>query len=269
MSKALCLAAILASAAVSGASVRMFVTGSNQPYGLSTNTSNGQTNALVPTFATCLPNGHFLNAYDYYYHKLAAAPPIDAPSGTGLDPVLIDRTAGEFGYMWFQFIGEPGGSLVNGMQIMVINEATGLSATGAFCYYKQDNRNSFSSNASRRWDGTSTPPNHPEWTKNPQTFIVVATSGGGIINEAAQAPAGNNWNLFTWQAGTVKGGVRTGVSLVGALDLAEGLYSIRTPLLSYASGPYPSPDSVGYFRVIPEPASVLLLCLVGVLIRRR
>jgi hypothetical protein len=274
MKKALCIAAILALVTVASADVRAFVTGSSGAAGLQTlvTATKGTGNfAFQPTFATAYPNGSFSFAYDYYYHKVSAGPAIDAPSGTAVAPVLINKNAGEFGYIWFQFRDEPQGALVNGMQITVTNVATGLPAAGTFAYYKQDNRNAATS-PNRRWDGTATPPGYAEWTNNPQTFVVVATSGGGVINEAAQAAPDNNWNLFTWQAGTVKGGPRTGVSLLGALDLPLGLYSIQfsgqTPV-NYATGTNPALGAAGYFQVIPEPASMLLLSLAGLLIRRR
>jgi hypothetical protein len=262
MKKVLCVIAVLALVATASASVRMVVTGSNGAAGLT-----DASTAFVPCYGTALPNGDYSNMYDYYYHKLAAGPAIGAPSGTLAEPVIINQALdGEFAYIWFQFIDEPGNSLVNGLKVEIINTATGLPATGAFAYYKQDDR---SGGTGRRWDGTSTQPNVPEFTNNPQTLVLAATAGGGIQNLLQDAAAGTNWNMFDWQAGTVKGGVRTGVSLIGATNLGFGTYSIHIRDLSYASGTIPSMDAVGYFKFMPEPASLLLMGLAGLLLRRR
>jgi hypothetical protein len=259
MKHALCILAVFAPLTTAAADVRLFVTGSNQPYGLTDPTA-----AFMPTTCTVYPNGDFIPGFDYYYHHLSAAPPIDAPDGTPENPILL--AADEFAYVWFQFRDEPQGAIVQHLTVDIRNEATGVYATGAFAWYKQDCRSGAGSERCR-WDGVATPPDYPEWTNNPQTLTAVLMSHG-IHNEAAQPS--DNWNLYTWQAGTVKGGLRTGVSLLGAIDLAPGLYSIHIAGPSYfAPVPDPAHSTVGYFRWIPEPASPLLLGLATLPLRRR
>ena len=251
MKKVLCVIAALALVATASADVRMFVTGLNSGYGLT-----DPSIAFIPTHGMGTDSDSYV---------LAAAPPIDAPSGTALAPVIINQASdGEFAYIWFQFQGEPLNTKVNGLRVEIISEATGLPATGAFCYYLQDNRNNYVPPRCR-WDNAGLSPPYPEFTNNPQTLVAVDSDG--VRAESANQP----WNLYAWQAGGTRTNPPvTGVTLMGAVNVAPGLFSIHLIDISYPSGsPPPYLDRVGYFQFIPEPAGLLLMALAGLLLRRR
>jgi hypothetical protein len=178
MKYAMVVLALLAATTGAQATVRVFVTSSSSGYGLEDNA-----NAFTPTVSTVTTDGRNLNTYDYYadYYgspgpiRVGTFPPADAPSGTTGNPILIPPN--EFAYIWLQFQNEPAGAYINMLQISVT--AGPVSTT----YYLCNNSNTL---GTKRWDGTATPPDYPEWHNNPQTMVAVTAYG--IQNLSANAP---------------------------------------------------------------------------------
>jgi len=260
MKKVLCVIALLMMVASASASVRVFVTSSADPYGLTI-----PANAFQPTFSTVYSNGVNENAYDYYYdHFVAAAfPPIDAPSGDLLTPVDIQD--GNWAYIWFQFQNEPKLRKVNGLEVTISfygtpydpNEPSTHPPVVTNYYLCNDKQGT----GTKRWDGTATPPGYPEWHNNPQ--ILVAVDADGIQN-GADAPS----LMYHYQEGT---NPRTGVALLGAVAAPfDGtIYEIAITEANYSEPPNPDLAPAAVFRFVPEPASLVLLALAGLVLRRR
>ena len=257
MRKIVTVLALLALVVTANATVRVFVTKSCDPYGL-----ENDANAFVPTISTVYANGVNVNGYDYedYYTnpgpiRPGAYPPANSPSGTCLDPVVI-TPEGQFGYIWLQFQSEPNLSAINGLQITISEcGATEPSAKVYTTYYVCNNKNG--PLGVKRWDGTATPPLYPEWNgNNPQTMVAIQAYG--IQNKNADLA----WNL--WKGGTYR------IALLGAVsaDFDGTIYTIDITNISYGTPPNPS-VSGGAFQFFPEPASLLLMGLAGLLIRRR
>ncbi len=254
MKKVVTCVALLALVASASATVRVFVTGSNNPYGLENNA-----NAFTPTVSTVYANGVNENTYDYYDMyggagplRPGAYPPANSPSGTVADPVLIPST--DFAYLWLQFQSEPAGAKINGLAITIRKAGESVPATDVYTtYYLCNNVNT---TGNKRWDGNATPPNYPEWHNNPETMIAITAYG---IKNLATAKAEQLW-----------GGGTARIALLGAISApANGtVYEVLITNISYASPPNPTVAG-GAFSILPEPASLLLMGLAGLLIRRR
>ena len=102
--------------ACAAADVRVFVTSSASGYGLDLLGPQGDgtgtdpahedwpIDPFRPTYSTVDWDGDNHYAYDYYYayYRAAAYPPIDAPSGTVDNPVVINAAGGRMGvYLGF------------------------------------------------------------------------------------------------------------------------------------------------------------------------
>ncbi len=248
MKKVLTLLAVLAVVSCASATVRVFVTTSSAGFGLENNA-----NHMIPTVSTVLADGTNLNTYDYYDAygnpgplRPGLYPPSASPSGTDVAPVAI--ADGDFAYVWLQFQSEPGGANINGLNIAVAEPGT--SAT----YYLLNNKNTI---GQKRWDGTATPPGYPEWHNNPQTFVAVTAYG---ISNLVGANANQLWS----------GSAAGRIALLGAIEApADGsIYHLDVIQVNYANFPNPTMAG-GVFQFVPEPTSLLLMGLAGLLIRRR
>ena len=137
----------------------------------------------------------------------------------------------------------------------VANPSAHLTPT----YYLQNDLSGDALN--KRWDGTATAPDYPEWHNNPQTMVAVHSAG---ISNGSTVPS----NMFLHQAGSGSNPF-TGVALLGAVNGQAG-HTYRISLVDplYITGVVP--DTVdGVFQCTPEPSSVLLFGLAGLLRRRR
>ena len=256
------------------ADVRVFVTSSAAGYGLNLLGPQGDgtgtdplhedwpIDPFRPTYSTVYSNNFNEYAYDYYYayYRVAAYPPIDAPSGTVDNPILIDAAAGEWAYIWFQFRDEPKLAHLNGLIVRVSEAGSWDPASSVVpTWYVQNDMGGL---GWKRWDGSATPPGYPEWHLNPQTMLAIDAAG---ISNAGDQPV----NMFDNQA--VNGAHLTGVALLGALNAPPGetLYELRIDEIGYSQPPYPSIAESCFFRIVPEPAGVLLVAVVALRSRRQ
>jgi hypothetical protein len=271
MRKVFTLLAVLAMVSCASATVRVFVTTSSGAGGLE-NDANHQ----IPTVSEVYVDGTNLNTYDYYDAyggpgplRPGGYPAANSPSGDLTTPV--DIAQGDWAYIWLQFQNEPAGAKINGLQI-TINDTDGGGLAGNIftTYYELNNMNTL---AKKRWDGQATPvnptepnvpppppPGYPQWHNNPQTMVAITANGIANIL-GADAP------LF-WS-----GSAAGRIALLGAVDAANlnalgSILSIGITNISYANFPTPTVAG-GVFHFVPEPTSLLLLGLAGLLIRRR
>jgi hypothetical protein len=262
MKKLLCLAAILAFATAANAvDGRLFITGWDEGYGL-----DKPENACIPTFSEVDLDGNNYNAYDYYYgtgpFEVAAFPPA-AHAGYGAgSPLALDPMGGG-AYLWLQFDASmPKNATINGLQVEVWDAGTGMIADGfaPVTYYLQ---NDISSSGFKRWDGPATAPDYAEFTgNNPQ--VLVAVTAYGIKKTNLDNPS----QLYTGMNGGF-------IALLGSICLDEmdpaGTYFVAITDINYTEGTA-DPANWGYdtyFTVIPEPATLMLLGLAGLVLRRR
>jgi hypothetical protein len=212
MKRATVLLLMLACTFSASATVRLFVTSSDEPYGLT-----NRDLSCLPTWSD--PPGH-----DCDYFQVGSFPPADYPSETAVGLVSPGICDGNFagGYIWLQFQDEPKGVKINGIQVM-ISPGTCIYPT----YYLLDN---LANNGFKRWDGTATPPDYLEWHHNPQTMVAVANHG--LQNSGFDEPC-NMYSAWTHTA------------LLGALVCYPEQaghpvqYSIDITNISYASPPNP------------------------------
>jgi hypothetical protein len=264
MKKVLCLAVMLAMVATASATVRVFITSSASGFGLENNA-----NAFTPTVSTVLADGTSTNGIDYAdYYGVAGPlrpgtyPPVGAPSGDVTTPVAVDP--GAFAYVWLQFQNEPKAAKINGLLLNIHevgqppadpNNPSTLPPGLTYAWYLSNNLQSSPGIAVKRWDGTATPPGYPEWHNNPQTGVAITSYG--IQNFGTSKPD----QLFD---GTTR------IALLGAITAPfDGKkYQIDVALCNYSVPPNPSVAG-GVFQFTPEPASLLLMSLAGLLLRRR
>jgi hypothetical protein len=252
MKKALCVVALFALVASATADIRVFVTPKSAGYGLV-----NPANMYIPTLSTVTPTGENTNGYDYYSGAgpfvLGTVPPVAAPSGTAVAPIL--DAGGEY-YIWIQFqsIAKATTCGVNGLTISI----TGGALTDVAYYVANEKNNG----GSKRWDGTVTA-GAPEFKTNPQSLVAVTAAGVDKLNaDTAGSPA----LLMKWQEGLTTA-PRTSIALLGAVKVPVGQYQIQITNIGFKDNQTPI-GAAGVFGT-PEPASMLLLGLAGLLIRRR
>ncbi len=226
MKRAFAVAGILACVTTAAGTVRIFATTSSDLYGL-----EDPANAFIPTVSTVFANSVTINGYDYWADydgtipgplRPGIFPPLNAPTGTGDNPVQIQP--GDFAYVWLQFQNEPKGAKLNGLTIEVREYGSTGPAPVTTNWYLCNNMSNVI--GAKRWDGTATPPDYPEWHANPQPFVCITAAG--LVNTAVTSP----WNLYT--------GVER-MALLGAIQApADGtVYELHTPLICYFNGPTP------------------------------
>lgn len=264
--------------ASAAADVRVFVTSSASGHGLDLLGPRGDgtgtdpeyedwpIDPFRPTYSTVDVNGNSYYGYDYYYgyYRVAAFPPIDAPSGTIDDPILIDAAAGEWAYIWFQFRGEPKGVNIRGT--FVVTEAGGQAPPPlalTFTYYLQNDLYNPDSPKGPRWVGMPTPPEYPEWRDNPQMLLMFGGGGCGLPN-AYDDPQ----NMFDNQA--IDGANRTGVGLIGAITAEPSDTVYEYSLGDFDYFPRGGPDGIEhtFFKFVPEPGAGVVTTVTAALLCR-
>jgi hypothetical protein len=169
----LALATALTACAWGAADVRVFVTSSASGYGLDLLGPQGDgtgtdpehedwpIDPFRPTYSTMdLGSDDYAVDYSYAYYRVAAYPPISAPSGTIDDPILIGAAAGACGYIWFQFRNEPTSAMVNALATLATLPGQWEPTQDLdFTFYVQNDR---WGTGRRRWGGIATPPDYWE-----------------------------------------------------------------------------------------------------------
>jgi hypothetical protein len=242
---AIAIAGVLACVASVAGTIRIFVTTSSDLYGL-----EDSANAFIPTVSTVFANGVTVNGYDYWADydgtlpgplRPGGFPPVDAPAGTADNPVQVQP--GDFAYVWLQFQNEPKGAKINGLQINVRELGTQGPAPVTVSWYLCNNVSNVINN--KRWDGTATPPDYPEWRGNPLTCVAITAAG--LVNTTTNLP----WNLYN-------GVTRT--ALLGAIQApADGtIYELQSPTIWYFAPPAPQVvDGIFQFAELPVCAGDL------------
>lgn len=187
------------------AAMQFFLTSSAQPFGLTD-----------PNLAF-LPTVSFTQPYDSAFYHVAAFPPLSAFYET---PV-INWYLGQFAYIWGRFVDEPATRKIQGLHI------DNDWAPEDVAYYILNDANGPA--GAKRWDGTYTPPDAPQFRQDPQ--ILAAVSAYGVRNRDVP---GDEWNLYDYSTQTF---------LLGAISYhREGLLG---------------PDLIGIkFANIPTPPAV-------------
>ncbi len=273
MYRKLCLSVVLyALVSTAWTDVRFFFTSSASPYGIM-----NPANALTPSFGLGLDAASEDADGNPVTPALAVA---QFPTYSTAVPT-VDITKGEFVYVWMQLYSvggyptfpqtAPSTCLATGG---VLFSAT-LTATGnpdKVAWYRVDNANS---DGRLRWQGAATPPDYPEFAHATMQSLTAVTAYG-IKNASTADPSqlwsgGANGTGRIALLGAIKPSQAGEFTIVIPLEAGTGL-----PLLAYrghVSGSDYASYSVlpvfGTYHVIPEPASMLLLGLAGLLIRRR
>lgn len=238
MTKAAVLAVTCALAVCANASVDFFFTNSLDPWGLND-----------PSLAFLHSKGNHTDYLDGYKLSPAGAPPI--PPGD----VTLDCSPGappQWAYVSARFNNEPYLAQVDGISIR-INGA--LAGVGNICWYVLNNLDD-ENIEKKRWDGDA------------EIFYfhpagLVAITAYGIVNRNGSQP----WNLYvgdpdrTFLLGAVKCGVCPG----------EMSFDIENMEVCYREPPYCATLTAlnKVYCDIPEPASVLLLAIASLMLRRR
>jgi hypothetical protein len=266
MKKLLVIVALCGVVAMANAEYRIWFTGTSG-VGLTNPQYIGNPSQAI-TSDDDVPN--YANNLDVYGGFYAVN---NFPNYPGHGSNYTTATCDEWVYIWGQFYNETGGTKVFSAVLQFVDAATGdLVDCVEPVWYKVDDMG-FPGGARERWDGASTEAdNYSTFRMNPQSLTAVTANGmknvGAVGNE--------QWNLYSAGA---QDGIGGRIHLLGAVRCTDlccpGTYTIQVPTdvngdpLFVISPANPTWPIIGSFTCVPEPASMLLLGLAGLLIRRR
>lgn len=219
------------------ASVDLFFTSSADPYGL-----------RVPSLAFLHTAGNGTDYRDgYELTKDAGGAYLTPPLGP-LPDAVVDCSTGQWAYIWGRFNNEPPDAWINGVAIGVDGALPGV---GNIAWYLCENSND-PNIGKRRWDGNEM------FYSNPAGLIAITTYG--IPNANADVP----WDLYAASTRTFLLGAVKCANCPGQLTFMLGYTPIH-----YTVQPHPAVNVLNKVVCVPEPATVLLLALAGLVARRR
>ncbi len=262
MKKALVIVAILGMVAVANGEYRLWFTGT-QGLGLS-NTALISHPSQAITSDDTVPN--YTNNQDAYAGYNPVTFPNYTTTGAGqncTNPLMATGWA----YIWGQFYGEANGAKIITANMEIRNCLDNSLFPGDVVWYKMDQKGQ--PGARKRWDGASTEADNYATFRNAAQTLVAVTANG-IVNVGASNNT-ENWNM--WSKGANDGATGR-ISLIGAVNYTSachGAYTFVIPLSggtpNFVISSVPTWPIVG--AIMPEPASMLLISLAGLLIRRR
>jgi hypothetical protein len=268
MLRRVCLAAVLCMLVPAALSdVRIFFTNSSDPYGLTK-----PQNAFAPSF------GAGLDAAT----EDADGNPVDPPLQVAAFPAYStaipwpDPSRAEFVYIWIQLystgsLGDPTYLPTNGTLFSMTLSVQGNPSDVA--WYCVNNSNG---DGRKRWEGAATPPDYPEFSHATMQNLTAVTAYG--IKNASAADPTQLWsggaNNGTTGRIALLGAIRPGPDDLGFFGITVAIeQGTGAPLVAYrptSGSPYPVTTISGqYMAGIPEPASVALLGLAVLMLRRR
>jgi hypothetical protein len=270
MKKALVIVAILGMVAVANAEFRVWFTGTDG-LGLPANLIPHPSTAITSNDPDAIYTDNLdVTSGDYVVSEF----PNYANTGAGQNCTTPYQTTApdDWMFIWGQFYGVANNSKVFNAHMQIKNCTDNSLFPGDVVWYKVDDMGG--DIGDKRWDGASTEANNYATFRNADQLLVGVT-GRGLVNAASS----DAWNMFS---GGTSNGTTGRIALLGAVrgnaDTAGKSYQIVVPadingdpdfVMKISGVNTPIWPVAGAFKCVPEPASMLLIGLAGLLIRRR
>lgn len=229
---------LLAAIVPASATIEIFFTSSNEPYGLT-----DPNLAFMPTLD--IPSSSSTGA-DYQSYALQS--PTDAPEFRA----VTYYTPGEWLYIWLRFDNEPNGKTVPGLELTV----SSIYDVADIACYVMDNEGLDGANE-RRWSGVA-PDQFWQYWANP--VILAAITTNGIRNTDAGSMVHDPLYIGSERAALL-GAVRPlPTTTMLQIEASDGIHIID---------PWPPPYTCGSAVLVPEPAGLAAIVIVALGFGRR